>query len=137
MADVVLVPSAVVPGDGAQFQNGIAGVALFAGNVVALDATTQRFILATSATVAGSRVRGIAACSAAPGQPVRVQTGGMLNVGGALLTVAELYALSGLAPGKIDPLSDVTTGDFVTVLGGGQTPSLLQLRLWTSEIAKG
>lgn len=136
MPDLVIVPSAVVPGDGAQLTNGIAGVAIAAGDVCALDAATQRFILATVATIAGARVRGIASCSAAPGQPVRVQTGGILNVGGALLTIGEIYVLSGLAPGKIGPVADLGAGDFVTVLGIGQTTSLLQMRLWVTELAK-
>ena len=136
MPDLILVPSAVLPGDGAQYANGTAGVVIAAGDVCCLDATSQRFVLASSAAVATSRVRGIAAHSAASGQPLRVQHGGILNVGGALLVAGELYCLSGLAPGKIGPYSDVTAGDFVTVLGIGQTTSLLLIRLWLTELAR-
>jgi hypothetical protein len=135
--DLVIVPTAVVPGDGAQYANGIAGVAITAGDVCCLDTTSQRFILASSLTVATSRVRGIAAHGASVGQPLRIQNGGVLNVGGALLVVGELYCLSGLTPGKIGPYSDITAGDFVTLLGIGQTTSLLLLRLWLTELAKG
>ena len=136
MPDIILDPSAVVPGDGAQLSSGIAGVALTPGDVVALDGPTQRYVLATSATLAGARVRGIASCTAAPGQPVRVQTGGVLNLGSALLAVGELYALSGANPGKIAPASELAVGDVVSVLGIAQSTSLLQIRLWNSDIAK-
>jgi hypothetical protein len=136
MPDLVLTPSAILPGDGAQYANGIAGVAIVAGDVCYLDTTTQRFVLATSTTLATSRVRGIAAHAAAPGQPLRMQTGGMVNLGSALLTVAELYVLSGLTPGKIGPYGDLAAGDFVTVLGIAQTPALLQMRVWQTELAK-
>jgi hypothetical protein len=136
MPDLVLVPTAIVPGDGAQYANGIAGVAISAGEVCCLNTTTQRFVLASSGTVATARVRGIAAHSAAVGQPLRIQNGGLLNVGGPLLTVGEFYCLSGLTPGKIGPYSDVTAGDVVTILGVGQTTSLLQMRLWLTEITK-
>ena len=136
MPDLVLDPTTVVPGDGSQLTNGIAGVAIVAGDVCALDPATQRFILATTANIAGARVRGVAVCSASIGQPMRVQTGGILNVGAALLTIGELYALSGLTAGKIGPVADLGAGDFVTVLGIAQTTSLLQMRLWVTELAK-
>lgn len=136
MPDIVIVPTAVVPGDGAQITNGIAGVALVAGDVVALDTTTQRFVLASSASAVLARVRGIASCSASIAQPVRVQTGGILNVGSALLAVGEVYALSGAVPGKLAPASELAAGDFVSILGIASTTALLQIRLWVTEIAK-
>lgn len=136
MPDLVVVPASVVPGDGAQITNGIAGVALAAGDLVALDAPTQTYVLASSATAAGARLRGVASCSAAPGQPVRIQTGGVLNLGSALLTVGEIYSLSGLTPGKIAPVSELAAGDFVSVLGVGQTTSLLQIKIWITALAK-
>ena len=136
MPDLVLVPTAVVPGDNAQYSNGIAGVTIAAGDVCYLDGATQKYFLADSSDAAKSRVRGIAGHSASVGQPVRMQTGGVLNLGSALLTVAEMYVLSPTNPGKIAPISDMASGDFLTIVGLGQTTSLLQLRLWVTELAR-
>jgi hypothetical protein len=87
--------------------------------------------------VATARVRGIAAHSAAPNQPLRVQIGGQMVLGAGLLTVGELYCLSGLTAGKIAPVADLAAGDFVTILGVGQTTANVLLRLWITELAHG
>src|SRR5262245_36993380 len=86
MPDVTVTPANVLPGDGAQYANGIAGVAITAGDVCCLDTTTQKMILADSAALATSRVRGIAAHNAAPNQPIRLQSGGQMVLGTGLLT---------------------------------------------------
>lgn len=137
MADLVIVPTDVLPGEGAQYANGVAGVTIAAGDVCCLDTTTQKFVLANSAAVATARVRGIAAHGAAPNQPLRVQTAGHIVLGAGLLTVGVLYCLSGLTPGKISPNADVGAGDFVTVLGIGQSATNLLMRLWATELAHG
>lgn|SRR5262245_37285697 len=137
MPDLVLVPANILPADGAQYANGIAGVAIAAGDVCCLDTATQKFVLANSNAAATARVRGIAAHTAAIGQPVRLQSGGQMTIGTGLLTVGVLYVLSGATPGKIAPIADLTATDYVTVLGVGQTTANLLLRLWVTELAHG
>ena len=136
MADLVLTPATVLPGDGAQLTNGIAGVALAPGDVVALDGPTQRYVLATSTTLLGAKVKGVCCCTAAPEQPMRLQTGGVLDLGGEVLTIGEVYCLSGLTPGKIGPIADVTSGDFTTILGVATATNLLALKIWQTDVQK-
>lgn len=54
---------------------------------------------------------------------------------GATLTVGETYAVSATA-GAICPLSDLLTGDYVTVLGVASTSALLDFQILVSGIAK-
>lgn len=136
MADLVLDPTLVVPGAGATFRVGVAGQNLTAGLPCQLEANSQLWKLTINATLALSRVHGIASHAALLGQPITLQTGGLLHLGTAVLTVGELYVLSGNG-GMIAPVGDLGPGAFVTLLGIAETTSVLRLHLWATEVQRG
>lgn len=135
MADLVLTHALVVPGAGATFLAGIAGQALTAGLVCQIEAGSTRVTLTLSGTLELARVHGIASHAASPGQPLRLQTGGQLSLGAALLTVGEVYVLSRNG-GMIAPVGDLLPGAFVTLLGIAYTTSVLGLSLWSTGIQR-
>ena len=54
---------------------------------------------------------------------------------GATLTVGEVYVVSA-TKGSIAPIADLTTGDYVTILGVASSASSLELNPQVSGIAK-
>ena len=112
MADISITSANVVPASNAQLANGTSGVAITAGQVVALDTTTGtiKLVDVNSATAWQRIPIGVAVNSAAAGQPITYQTGGDITVGGAI-TAGAAYFASG-TPGGLRPQADNTTGDY-------------------------
>jgi hypothetical protein len=137
MVDFSITASQVLPGSeaaGATFENGIAGVAVTAGQAVYLEDATKTFKLADNndTSAALSVVRGVTLHAASAGQPLRVQTGGPLTIGaGAAIPVGRVVVLSATA-GGLAPVSDLTTGNRTTIIGIGGASSSLILRPWAS-----
>jgi hypothetical protein len=122
MADLTQTAANVVVVSGGERKSGIAGATIEAGNVLYLDATVSTLKLADAGdTVEKAVVEGIAICDAASGQPIFYFAGtGVINVG-ATLAIGQTYVLSSANPGKIALEEDLGEGDFVTILGVGQT----------------
>lgn len=85
--------------------------------------TDGTWIAATNASSAGANVGGWAVTGGAINQPFTYQIGGNINPGGTVV-VGGIYVLS--AAGAISLDNDVVTGDWITVLGGGITASLIK-----------
>lgn len=118
----------------ADYEQGVAGQTIAAGDVVYLDSATQKYLLADaddlSATLAD--VRGIALNSASLNQPLRIQRTGRLTLGaGAAPVVGELYTLSA-TPGKIGPAADRDTDWHVTLIGVGSATNQIELSIWVT-----
>jgi hypothetical protein len=132
-ADLSVTAANVVPASGYQFVDGTAGETITAGQPLYLKASDTRYWKADSdASSATATVIGIALNGSSAGQPVRVQTGGDINIG-ATLTVGEIYVLSATA-GAICPEGDLVTDDFVSILGVATTASNLKLRVFVSGV---
>ena len=121
---------------GAQFTQGTAGVSLSAGVVCGVDPMTGHCTQASAAAEATAAVKGVIVHPAAIGQPARLMTGGMLDLGTDVLTTGHLYFLSN-SLGAIAPEADLPTLGFVSQLGVALSPRLLQLRLWSTGVARG
>ena len=137
MADFSITASQVLPGSevaGATFENGIAGVAVTAGQAVFLEAATYTCKLAdTNATAPEAVVRGIALHAAAAGQPLRIQTAGPVTIGAAAaIPVGGVVVLSATA-GGLAPVADLATGHRTTIIGIGGANNSLILRIWPSQ----
>lgn len=136
MADLTVTASQVLPGAGARFADGTAGVAVTAGQVV-YQSTSDTMLLADAdaGTPAAANGRGIALNGASIGQPVRIQTEGTITLGaGAAPVKGTIYVLSGTA-GGICPAADLASGDRVTVLGvGGTTAGTLVMDMFASNV---
>lgn len=137
MVDLVITPANVVPVVDAFVDKvvGLAGVTILAGQVVYRDPTTRKFMLADSnSATADARVPvGIALHGASLNQPLTVQKGGNLALG-ATLAVGTIYCLSE-TPGGIQPHADLTSGEYVTVLGVATLVTNLKMGLLVSGAA--
>lgn len=130
MTDLSITAANVIAGSGADITRGIAGATITAGQAVYLDeATTGEWQLAdsdaASAAARGSARFGIALNGAADGQPLAIQTGGDINIGGTM-TAGVAYYLSD-APGGVCPFADLATGDYVTLVGVAKSTTVLAI----------
>jgi hypothetical protein len=132
MVDISITAASVLPGtesEGAQFEAGIAGAAITAGQALYLDSSTGTYKLAdnndTSAALAV--VRGIALHAAASGQPIKLQTRGPITIG-ATVASGSVYVLSATA-GGIAPVADLATGNRCTILAVGMNGSTTRVNL--------
>lgn len=136
MADLVITASQVVPSTNARFQTGDAGEALTAGMPAYRKTADRKWYKADADAVDSAEAAGIVVCDAAAGQRVFVQDDGDLVLGAAAAPVAgETYVVSATA-GKIAPIADLASGDYVTHLGVGKTGNKLQLHVHPSRLAK-
>jgi hypothetical protein len=135
MADLIITPGNVIAGANAIKAAGAAGETITAGQPVARDSVTRKFLKAdNNAPNADLRTPvGIALHGASLDQPLTIQTEGDINLGAAL-TVGVPYFL-GDAPGGISPLADLTSGEFVSSLGIASSASNLKLKINVSGAA--
>lgn len=128
MADVSITAANVVPQANAVLASGTAGVAITAGQEVALDTSilpvTVKLCDVNSASAWQRIPAGTAVNNAAPGQPVVYQYGGDIAIGGTLVAGTAYYA-SG-TPGGIRPQADNTTGDYPALIGMAISTSVLR-----------
>lgn len=137
MPDLVLVPAEILPGPGATYTYGTAGVAITAGQVCYLDAASKRLNLAdANNTVGSATVKGIAMHGATTGQPLTLQHGGEIVLGaGAAMTVGGLYVLSA-NPGMVAPSGDLAAGHWTTLLGVAVSATNLRLQVLNSGVQR-
>jgi len=135
MSDIVITPADVglvsaVSGVFVQF-----GEAVSAGETVYLDSTSGKYYLADADDSAKDSVAGvvISAGGAADGYGyIANGTGVVLTIGGTT-TAGQVYVLSNTA-GGIMPESDLTTGQYVSVVGVGDTGNKLVLGINNSGV---
>jgi hypothetical protein len=132
MTDISITAANVLPGAGASLETGTAGEALTAGQAVYKKAADKKWYKAdcNSATAAVRVASAIVCTGSAAGQPVVVQKGGPITIGG---TVANgiVYYLSG-TPGGIRPVADNTTGDYPQAIGMGNSSTVVELNFGLS-----
>lgn len=129
MADITQTAANVLAGTGARKVTGVSGGTIVAGNSVYLDTVAGTYKLADAGGASAAiAVAGVALTNSSAGQPIVVQTEGQVNLG-ATLTAGQVYIVSGAAPGGIAPVSDMTAGDRVGILGIAISTSLLEIGL--------
>lgn len=116
MAILSITASAVLKGANAQFQTGLAGATITAGQTVYLDAADSTYKLAdANLSAAAATVVAIALNSASAGQPVSVlQEDDDFTTGGTMVT-GTVYVLSATA-GGINPAADLAAGWYPSVV---------------------
>jgi hypothetical protein len=125
--DVSITAANVVSGAGAVTQVGTAGVAITAGQLVYLDATTNTIKLAHASTsLATATCVGVALNNAATSQPVTYQTSGDITIGGTL-TVGAVYLTSANNAGGLAPVADLTTGWYTDIFGVAKSTTVLTI----------
>lgn len=132
MADISVTATSVAPVSDAATAYGTAGETLTAGQPVYRDPADSNYFkkCQKDGTVQESLVYGITLNGGARGQPIKVQTGGVINLG-AILTVGETYIVSATA-GGIAPIADVST-HYVSLLGVALTAANLQMGILNSK----
>lgn len=135
MADISVTPASVQRTDTTVVLSGIAGGTITAGQPLykdAADANSLKAAVATSAATAA--VVGIAAHGASDGQPIKYYGRGDVTFNAAL-TAGSVYVASAAAAGGIAPVGDMTTGNFVTILGVATSTTNLKLGITASGVA--
>lgn len=135
MADLTITPANTISGSGAVTEQGIAGAAVTAGQVVYHDAADGLLKLAdcNSATAAVRSPRGIALHAASIGQPLLIQRSGPITLG-ATLAAGVAYYLSGTA-GGVRPVADNTTGDYPVILGIATSTTVLNMNIQEAGVS--
>lgn len=125
-ADLTITATSVVPDDGYQYVDMVAGETITAGQVVyqSSSGVCKKAHCETSATTA--TVKGIALNGGATSQPIRVMTAGTYTVGDTT-TVGKIYVLS--TAGLIAPVSDLAQNDYVSILGVATTAAKIKLAI--------
>jgi hypothetical protein len=134
MADLSITP-ANVRGLGDR-NTGTAGAAINAGDVIRLN-TSNQWVPAqsNSAVNSGNNATLAIALNSAPAanMPVEFQLGGPINPGGTV-AIGKVYVVS-VNAGKMAPVDDIAGGEFISVVGVGQTASQLLLGFVKSGVA--
>lgn len=125
MTDISITAGSVVKGSNALVENGHAGAAITAGQMVYMD-SSGLYQLADSNGAAALRVpRGVALNSAGANQPLAIQRQGDVTIG-ATLTAGVTYYLSD-TPGGICPLADVGSGEYACIVGIAKSTTVLSI----------
>lgn len=129
MSDISITAANVIAAAGGSTKQGQAGETITAGMPVYQDPTSHKWMKAdcNSATAVARQAGGIALCGAALNQPIVVLLSGDVTIGGTLVA-GEPYYLSGTA-GGIRPKADLTTGDYVCLLGLAKSTTVLSLAI--------
>jgi len=129
MAALSITAANVLPGSGAVTSDGTAGGTLTAGLAVYADsADSFKLKAASKAAAASAAVAGIAIVGSSNNQRSVIQNGG--TIGGMGATKGIIYCLG--TAGAIIPSADLTTNDWVTVLGVGNSAGGIDLAIKVS-----
>jgi hypothetical protein len=124
--------ASVLAAAGASIANGTAGVSITAGQQIYKD-VNGLMQLVKADTNAHSQTTGVALNNAGANQPVSFITGGNYNPG-ATVTVGTIYIASPNNAGGIAPITDATTGTYMTVLGIATTASNILVQPWVTSV---
>jgi len=98
------------------------------------DATTNQLLNAdANGSAETAEVIGIALNAASLGQPLRVQTAGVISIGGTVV-LATIYILG--AAGGIAPAADLASGWYTSVIGVAISATQLRLGIFPSRALK-
>jgi hypothetical protein len=127
-----ITAASVQPATNASITPATCGAAAIAQGVpVYLDPSTNTVIACTSSTTAlQSQIFGVTVSSAAPGQPINVQTRGDLTIG-ATVAVGTAYYTS-VSLGLIDSAAGVSS-NFTGLVGIGISTTVIRLAITQND----
>ena len=135
MSDLSITAGSVVKSTNANVTYGTAGETITAGQSLYLKESDGRYWKAQSdGTSAEAAFAGIALNGASAGQVLAVQTSGVITIG-ATVTVGIIYCVAATA-GGICPSADLTSSDYVSIIGVGTTSALLAMSPVISGVEK-
>lgn len=125
--------TAVKPTDDTQVTKGQYGEAVAIGDAIYLDQTEAKYFLADANVLSKIEVFGIAITPGSTDDHGLIASNGTIQLVGTTLTVAQQYILSP-TPGKLQPATDRTTGDYITNIGTASSTTLLKLDINSTGI---
>ena len=132
MADITVTAANVVLVSGS-IQHVTAGAAITPGQPVYKDLDDGDDHKPCDADASATAViAGIALHASEDKQPLAIQTGGTINIGGTVV-VGEVYCVSSVV-GGVAPDVDVASGEYRTIIGVGVTSANIELRFHTSGV---
>lgn len=135
MTALAITATLVVSGAGTPRKTKMAGETITQGQAIVMDPTTKKMFKTDVNDNTNTWKRacdGIALNAASLNQPVVFQTDDDITMG-ATLTVGEVYC-AGNTPGAIVPKADLTTGDYMVILGVAKSASVLGLNINNSGV---
>jgi hypothetical protein len=134
MVDLTITPTAVLAGSNARTEEGVAGEAITAGQLVYRSSTTHKFMKAdtNSVTAEARKPSGVALNGASLDQPIEVQTAGDITIGATLVAGTDYYASD--TPGGICPRADVGATENVVLVGLAKSTTVLGLDIQISGV---
>lgn len=139
MADLTQTPANISIGANVQVQIVTAGEAITQGMPIYQNELTSKYYKADSDAESTAAANAIALTPAAADGDLFVRAytqgeNGNIDLG-ATLTIGETYVVS-TNTGKIAPIGDLTTGDYVTYLGVASAADNLLLNINATGVAK-
>ena len=135
MAELTITAANVIKGAGTTSRAGIAGATLTAGMPIYLDNTDEDLGKPCQANAeATASCDGICLNGASAGQPFDYLPSGDITLGTGVMTKGETYAVSDATAGKIRPVDELASGDYVTILGVAESTSVLALDIQNSGV---
>lgn len=122
----------IVQGANSVIETEVAGAALTAGFVVRRG-TDGKMELALNDTSTNSNVYGIVLTDTDEDCECRVLRSGSITIGGTPLTAGVTYYLGDTA-GRIGIRTDVTTGEYVVIIGVATTTSVLKVNFFNPGV---
>ena len=132
MSDISITAANVDEGTEIGKETGVAGATITAGQSLYLG-SNGKLLLADADTESKAVCRGIALHGASEDQPITYKRAGTLDMG-ATLVRGTVYVVSTTA-GGIAPWADLSSGDYVTILGIATTTAILTINIQVSGIA--
>lgn len=119
MADLTITEAQVIPTtDKSKLRTYVAGAEISPGEAVYLKSSDGKVYPAIDTSAAAAAAIGIAVSSAEVAeQGLVVQCGGTITLGAGASVTAGMILVVGAAAGGMSPIADLTTGEYVTVMG--------------------
>ena len=138
MATLIVTATSVVnavPGENQA--TGIAGASITAGQLLYEDTSDSNKLKLADANGAAllRSIKGVSLHGATSGQPITYQFGGNYNPG-ATVTVGIVYVLASDTAGGVAPISDLTSNDYVSILGIATTASNIRIQINNTGVVK-
>ena len=111
-----------------------AGEAITQGQPVYLASDGKYYQTDANDTAENAQAKGVAVSPASTDGYILMAVDGLINLG-ATLAVGQVYVVSA-TKGAIAPYGDLTTNDYVTILGVATTTALLDINILISGVQK-
>jgi hypothetical protein len=134
MANLSITAADVERGTRSGVNYGTAGAAITQGQALYQDSTDGTLKLADADASASAEFVGIALNAAAVGQPITYLTNGNITIGATVATGTAYYVST--TPGAICLESDLSTGDFPTLIGFATSTTVIFVDFLRAGVAK-